>query len=137
MVCPYCANDTQVTNSRHQKRTNSVWRRRHCPNCGIVFTTHEKADLATSTVVMKQPNILEPLERDELFISVYESCKHRLTAQRDATALTDTIIGKIVKQQSADGVITMQDLLQITTEVLQYFDPVSGTYYRAYYGKNG
>lgn len=135
MVCPYCNHETQVSNSRHQKRTNSVWRRRCCTNCGIVFTTHEKADLATSTVVQKRAQVLEPLNRDKLFISIYESCKHRPTALQDARALTETIIARTLTSQSAEGIVTLASLTESVTQTLQNFDSVSATYYRAYYIK--
>lgn len=136
MVCTYCMNETQVTNSRHQKRANNVWRRRHCSSCDITFTTHEKADLATSSVVLKQSGALEPLSRDKLFISIYESCRHRATALPDAAALTDTVLGNILKQQSTKGSILLDDLLDTTQRALHHFDPVSATYYQAYFRKN-
>jgi len=102
----------------------------------MVFTTHEKADLATSSVVMKDPAKLEPLNRDKLFVSVYESCRHRPSALADAGALTDTILGQILKTQSDTGVITLHNLTDITLQILQNFDSVAATYYRAYFVQN-
>lgn len=132
MVCPYCNHDTQVTNSRHQKRSNSVWRRRHCTNCAAVFTTHEKPDLTTLTTIRKRTGTFEPLSRDRLFISIYESCRHRPNALNEATALCETILSNIIMLQK-DGQIEASALEQVTGDILERFDAVAGTYYRAYF----
>jgi transcriptional regulator NrdR family protein len=89
MVCVYCGSETKVTNSRHQKRTNQVWRRRQCLKCTALFTTEEKTD-HTSLWKVKKNNeeTLVAFSRDKLFLSIYKSCEHRLNALADAASLT-------------------------------------------------
>src|SRR5664279_3068123 len=94
MVCVYCGNDTQVTNSRLQKRNNAVWRRRTCKECSATITTLERIDLETAVMVVDE-SVHTPFSRDKLFISIYNSCKHRKSAQADASGLTDTIISRL------------------------------------------
>lgn len=131
MVCIYCAGKTSVTNSRAQKRNNSTWRRRACDDCGATVTTIERTDLETAvTVVDKKAS--RPFSRDKLLISIFESCKHRKTAQKDASSLTDTILGRLYPLISA-GAISKDDIRETTGRVLARFDEAAGVHYRAYH----
>lgn len=131
MVCIYCGSDTQVVNSRHQKRVNQVWRRRKCAACGAIFSTTEGANTSQALSVQKS-NGLEPFSRDMLFISVYDSLRHRKTAQADATALTNTIISTLTPL--ADNAVIDRDVITtVTTTVLQRFDKPAATSYRAFH----
>ncbi len=95
MNCVYCGHDTQVTNSRLQKRSNGVWRRRHCATCNSVFTSIEMVDLAQSVRFSTGKGNLVPFQRDKLFLSIYESCRHRPDASTSAAALTQTVLTKL------------------------------------------
>ena len=131
MVCIYCSSETRVVNSRHQKRTNKVWRRRTCLNCGTTFTSLEGVDLRGSITVrhMKQ---LQPFERDKLFLSVHDSLKHRKTAQSDSTGLTDTIIS-LLYPHMRHAIVEKTDIIEITLKVLKRFDKVAATHYQAFH----
>lgn len=130
MVCIYCANKTAVINSRRQKRSNKIWRRRQCLKCKAVFTTSESVDLDKSLVI-KSDSQYKPLKRDKLFVSVYDSLRHRKTALNDATALTDTIINRLYAKHSAQ--IEKADVIKISSEVLKKFDKAGYVYYSAYH----
>ena len=130
MNCIFCAGDTKVTNSRPQKRTNSVWRRRECKDCGAIFTSEEHLDFAGS--IMVRGTDLEPFSRDILFVSIHDSLKHRKTATQDATALTDTIIQQVLHELTSPE-ISKSALAQKTCAVLARFDPVAETHYRAFH----
>lgn len=132
MVCIYCQSETQVTNSRPQKRTNSVWRRRHCLNCHTVFSTEEHVDMTKSIVVRKAPEQLEAFQRDVLFISVYVSVRHRKSALTDATGLTDTITSKILILQR-NGIVETADIIRCTYDTLRLFDEAAAVHYQAYH----
>lgn len=131
MVCIYCGNDTKVTNSRHQKSLNQVWRRRRCLSCGNDFTTHEIAALETSWVVSNKSQ-LEPFSADLLFVSIYEACKHRTTAVSDARGLLGTIIGLLDKK--TDGATLQRaQIIGTALEVLERFDKTAAAVYGAYH----
>jgi transcriptional repressor NrdR len=131
MVCIYCSSKTRVTNSRRQARTRSVWRRRSCLACGGIFTTIESVDFATSLLVHKSDKTTPaPFSRDILFASILASCNHRPAAIHDASALTDTIIKKVLQRGQAD--ITLSELTNLTHDVLTRFDAFAATYYKNY-----
>ena len=131
MVCVYCSSETRVTNSRHQKRSNRVWRRRTCLSCGTTFTSLEAADLSGS-ITVKSHKQLEAFHRDKLFMSVYDSLKHRKTALSDATELTDTIIGYL-QPYMKDVTIQKQTIIFLTLQSLRRFDKVAATHYEAFH----
>jgi transcriptional repressor NrdR len=131
MVCIYCGSETQVTNSRHQKRANQVWRRRKCVNCGAIFSTLEGVNTSQALSVQKK-NGLEPFSRDTLLITVYDSLRHRKTALQDATALTSTIISTLTPL--ADNAVIDRDVIvTVTITILQRFDKPAATHYQAFH----
>ena len=131
MVCVYCQSKTRVINSRLQKKSNKVWRRRFCPVCKETFTSIEALqDL--SFVISDVNTSPKPFSRDNLFVSIYLSCGHRTNPINDATALTDTIVSKLLSSIK-EGCIAKTDLLTTTVSVLGNFDPIATTSYRAYY----
>ena len=141
MVCMYCGDDTQVVNSRLQRRSNQIWRRRKCRACRAVFSSLEAVDFTTSLSLATSQNIgssgkvktrLQPFSRDILFVSILDSCRHRKTAVGDATALTSTILGRILPLIH-DGVIDRNDLIVIVAETLKRFDKAAHVYYAAYH----
>src|SRR5665213_2074944 len=130
MVCIYCQSRTRVTNSRLQKKSNKVWRRRFCPKCKNTFTSIEALhDLSFIVSDTNDPNWSpKPFSRDNLFVSIYLSCGHRTNPVNDATALTDTVVAKLLSTVT-DGSILKTDLLTIAESVLERFDPVASTSY--------
>ena len=131
MLCIYCKSDTKVINSRPQKRTNRVWRRRTCMACGTTFTSTEAVDLSGS-VTVRDAEALQPFQRDKLFMSVYDSLKHRKTALQDATGLTDTVISKLYPLMQ-DAKLVRSDIISVTIEVIKRFDKAAATHYIAFH----
>ena len=132
MVCIYCGQETGVSNSREQKRLNQVWRRRKCQGCGAIFTTVEAAAREQAFVVKSGAKHSQPFSRDKLFISIYESVKHRPTALSDAGALTDTVIGKLLRT-NVEGVVQCADIVDLTNAILKRFDRAASVHYTAYH----
>lgn len=131
MVCVYCAHDTRVVNSRPQKRLNRVWRRRTCTNCGATFTSTEAVDLSGS-ITIRNKKQLQAFQRDKLFMSIYDSLKHRKTALSDATGLTDTIVSQLYPLMT-DAVLEKAAITEVTSVVLLRFDKVAATHYQAFH----
>lgn len=132
MVCIYCGHDTQVINSRLQKRPNQVWRRRKCLECGAIFSTHEAATYETAWRVKVADNTLAPFVRNKLLIALHKSLEHRPSALDDATALTDTIMGKLLKIAN-NGLILASDITKVSYDVLRRFDTAAAISYRAFH----
>ncbi len=121
MVCIYCGSTTQVTNSRHQKRANFVWRRRKCLNCQAVITSIEKPDLITSLVVTKKDGHMEPFYEEKLFVSVLKSLEHRKNYTVQARSLTDTAVTKLI-QRIKRPQLTTSEIAQVVSDVLKHYD---------------
>src|SRR5271170_5351433 len=132
MVCVHCGQHTQVSNSRHQKRLNQVWRRRYCSQCGTLFTTQETPDYAAVWAVRGKTDGLRPFSRDKLFLSLYKSCQHRPTALSDAGGLADTIISKL-PVHLVDGTVASSDIARVTEVALSRFDMAASVHYQAFH----
>ncbi len=131
MVCIYCSNETGVVNSRHQKKLNRVWRRRTCTNCAATFTSSEAIDLSGS-IMVRNVSQLQPFERDKLFMSIYDSLKHRKSALKDATGLTDTVISHLYPYMQ-DGAIQRSLIIENVITVLERFDKPAAVHYKAFH----
>jgi len=131
MVCIYCHSPSQVVNSRLQRRSNNIWRRRKCISCGSVFTSIESAVLETNLMVSRK-KLLTPFNRDALYISIYESCKHRPKSISDASALTQTVLDILTKIRHG-AIVERNDIVKTTADVLQRFDTTAATIYAAYH----
>jgi transcriptional repressor NrdR len=132
MVCIHCHGDTQVTNSRPQKRNNQIWRRRQCLRCKSIFSTHESADFPSIWRVRGVTGSLEPFSRDKLLVSLFVSLQHRKTALKDAGALADTVISKL-SDHVTDAVISGQAIAQVAQVALNRFDKAASTHYGAFH----
>lgn len=129
MNCPYCKSDSKVSNSRPTAKGTQIWRRRTCKSCGQIWTTQEVIDLTTSHQVTSQNNHSEPFSRDKLFLSIKDACAHRKSALADATALTDTVLSQVLRQNTT--VLSEQQLIDITNSVITRFDKTASAVYRA------
>lgn len=137
MVCPYCSHELAVTNSRPQKSRNQIWRRRLCKACGAIFTSVEALDLTKALVVAihdtrgNKPELV-PFDRDKLFISLYESLRHRPAAASDARGLCDTLTAHIIKS-AENGHIDSRTIIKLALSTLQKFDAAAAIHYAAFH----
>lgn len=133
MVCIYCGTETEISNTRNQKRTNTKWRRRNCPKCKAVLTTIEAFDLSKAiSVTSNKSSQSTPFLRDKLLLSVYNCCKHLDNPLQTATDLSNTVISKLLPQV-ADACLSDLQIRQTVAEVLSNFDKPAHTQYCAYH----
>lgn len=132
MVCIYCGSPTKVANSRPQKRLLQVWRRRLCTKCGALFTTNEAVELGGSLVVRAGSGKLSPFSRDTLFVSILRAVGHRARPIEDASALTATIIAKLL-HSTHEAAVAPADIVRLTAQTLERFDAAAAVQYRAYH----
>lgn len=118
-------------NSRHQKKLNRVWRRRTCLNCGTTFTSSESVDLSGS-ITVRDIRRLEPFQRDKLFMSIFDSLKHRKTAVSDATGLTDTVITQLYPLMQ-NAVVDKGQVVEAVIVILKRFDKAAAVHYTAFH----
>jgi transcriptional repressor NrdR len=135
MVCIYCGGDTQVINSRLQKRQNQTWRRRKCLDCLAVFSTHETASFEDSWRVKTEEGSLKPFWRDKLLLSIHKSCEHRPDSIEAASSLTGTVLS-LLRQQTDKGLLEATNIALTAYEVLKNFDKVAAVHYQAFHLTN-
>jgi len=132
MVCIHCGANSKVTNSRPHRRNQLIWRRRQCLNCGRIWSSYETSDPSTLIVVKSKDDQLVPFDRDKLFVSIYNSCQHRVQPIKDTSALCATIMPAVYKAQ-VDGVIGHQQLIHIVAQTLSRFDQAATVHYQAFH----
>ncbi|HSH56312.1 MAG TPA: hypothetical protein VK983_05850 [Candidatus Limnocylindrales bacterium] len=121
-----------VVNSRPQKRSNSVWRRRKCLRCQAVFSTIEQVDYEKTWVVQYQDGRLSAFLRDKLFVSIFKSCQHRPTALTDALGITATVITQAA-HKIQHGTISASELALLCHQALSHFDQPAAIHYQAFH----
>lgn len=136
MVCIYCGQKTTVINSRLQKRTNLTWRRRECLECGSIITTIEQPLWSQTLAVRSSSGTTSNFIPEKLFLSIYESLKHRPAPITDAKHLLQTVISKI-SQSASNGVIESRVITNTTLVALNRFDKTASTHYRAFHKLDG
>lgn len=120
MVCVYCGGETEVTNSRKQKRSNQVWRRRRCEACSAIFTSHEALDLS-SALMVSSGGSTKPFLVDMLFTEVLLALQDRKDCYVAAREVTSTVISQLFKPP-AEAVIEAKQISETTSKVLKRLD---------------
>ncbi len=117
MYCPHCnADNDRVLDSRACEDGRAIRRRRYCNQCGRRFTTYERVERLTLTVV-KKDLVREPFLREKIERGIERACWKRpisserileLVAQVESDMQTDydseipsSVIGRIVMHHLA------------------------------------
>ncbi len=131
MVCPFCESaDTNVINSRNKAKLSRVWRRRKCNGCLKVFTTNETPNY-DQLVVTKRNGHTERFSYSKLFISVWRACEALPKTTEVASALTETILTKTIKE-SQGGAIATEQIGTLASQVLQRYNASAFVRYASY-----
>lgn len=90
MRCPFCQHsDTDVLDTRKLNEGEMVRRRRKCRSCGRRFTTYERVEAVSMTVVKKDGE-REPYDREKIMRGVRTACYRRpIAAQRMEQLVND------------------------------------------------
>jgi transcriptional repressor NrdR len=89
--CPSCRHpDTKVIDSRQAHDGAAIRRRRACPECSYRFTTFERVEGATLTVV-KSGGRAEPFDRSKIVAGVLAASKGRPIHQTAVEALAEDV----------------------------------------------
>lgn len=77
MRCPFCGSfEDQVIDSRPQDHSSTIRRRRECVECHRRFTTYERLE-ETSLSVVKSDQRREPFDRKKIWEGVTRACDKR------------------------------------------------------------
>lgn len=90
MRCPFCQHaDTDVLDTRKLNDGEMVRRRRKCRACGRRFTTYERVESVSLTVVKKDGE-REPYDREKIMRGVRTACYRRpISAQQIEQLVND------------------------------------------------
>lgn len=91
MRCPYCQHqETDVLDTRKLNEGEIIRRRRKCRTCGRRFTTYERVESVSLTVVKKDGK-REPYDREKLMRGVRTACYRRPVAVRQMEQLVNDV----------------------------------------------
>jgi transcriptional repressor NrdR len=122
MRCPWCGNpEDKVVDSRAAEGGASIRRRRECLGCGRRFTTFERVEAVTLTVV-KRDGAKEPFDRDKVAAGVMKAIKNR--------PVTGDQVGRLVeraeeKLRRRGPVVTTQEVGLEVLSLLGRLDDVA------------
>jgi transcriptional repressor NrdR len=95
MRCPWCGDpDDKVVDSRAAEGGASIRRRRECLGCGRRFTTFERVEEVTLTVV-KRDGAKEPFDRDKVALGVMKAIKNRPVTAEQVGRLVERVEDKL------------------------------------------
>jgi transcriptional repressor NrdR len=96
MRCPFCQNpDTDVVDTRKLNDGEMIRRRRRCRACGRRFTTYERVETVSLTVVKKDGE-REPYEREKLMRGVRTACYRRPVSAQQMEQLVNDVEAAIM-----------------------------------------
>jgi transcriptional repressor NrdR len=96
MRCPFCQHpDTDVVDTRKLNEGEVIRRRRKCRTCGRRFTTYERVETVSLTVVKKDGE-REPYEREKIVRGVRTACYRRPVSARQMEQLVNDVEAAIM-----------------------------------------
>ncbi|MCS6840797.1 MAG: transcriptional regulator NrdR [Roseiflexus sp.] len=96
MRCPYCQHpESDVIDTRRLHNGEMIRRRRKCEACGRRFTTYERVETVSITVVKKNGE-REPYDREKLMRGVRTACYRRPVPAQALEALANDIEAELM-----------------------------------------
>jgi transcriptional repressor NrdR len=119
MRCPYCQHsDSDVIDTRKLNSGESIRRRRKCPSCGKRFTTYERVESVSLTVVKKNGE-REPYDREKMMRGVRTACYRRPVSAQHLEQFANDVEAALMAldepevASSTIGDIVMRDLREL------------------------
>ncbi len=132
MRCPYCDHDdSRVTDSRSVER--GIRRRRECLQCQSRFTTYERVDHSSMTIVKKDKR-RESFDREKLLKGIRTACQKRPLPTGAIDKMVDDIEAEL--QRTGRSEISSSALGELVMEKLLLLDHIAyirfASVYRAF-----
>ena len=123
MKCPYCGEqENKVTDSREAKDGTEIRRRRECLGCERRFTSYERVDDVTATVV-KRDGSRERFDREKLLTGLLRACEKRPVPRKDLIALVDGVEYKVATCENKE--MSSKEIGNCVISELRYLDQVA------------
>lgn len=102
MRCPYCQFvDSKVIDSRELNEGSTIRRRRECLSCGLRYTTYERVESVSLTVVKKDGR-REEYDRRKLMDGVRKACTKRPISAEQLETMVNEIEGELFRLNVAE-----------------------------------
>ncbi len=133
MICIKCTSqNTNVVNSRLQKKTSLVWRRRQCAHCKSVFTTHETPRPNEYYLVHSSKETTpRPYNLGRLVISIGECFSHDPERGKETAIWLAQSVERQIATFSEDELVTSSIIAHLTHTTLKRYDAVAAVQYAA------
>lgn len=130
MICINSSHEpTKVINSRANKKTPVVWRRRQGIWSGVTFTTYERPALAENKHIQLSDGNYETFNLGKLILSIAAAFAHNeQSAQYDSLWLAQTVEDQLSMDQAP---LTKTAITLATHGVLKRFDELAAMQYAA------
>lgn len=131
MICPNCQHTkTEVTNSRTKKVSASVWRRRKCATCKLLFTTYETLEMHNLYKVKKDKSLVA-FSKVRLLLSLLGVLEYTGHEPEDAYWLTETVMVTLSSTYSPLSPLQISNIAYIAYNTLVAYDELAGRAYAA------
>lgn len=102
MRCPFCQHpDSDVIDTRKLNGGESIRRRRKCASCGKRFTTYERVESVSLTVVKKNGE-REPYDREKIMRGVRTACYRRPVSAQQLEALANDVETELMSRDEQE-----------------------------------
>jgi len=123
MRCPYCAHgESDVLDTRRLDDASAIRRRRRCAQCGKRYTTYERVETVSITIVKKNGE-REPYERDKLLRGVMTACYRRPVSAQRIDQLINDIESELLSSNEHE--VTSRYVGDVTMRLLRDVDEVA------------
>ena len=133
MLCPICQHtNSRVLESRSAESGKSIRRRRECMNCQHRFTTYERIEFVTVTVI-KRVNKKESFGKSKLLRGIIRSCEKTGIEVSQLEAIVNEI--EIELQGRSQREITSAEIGEIVLSKLSVISEVAYIRFASVYRK--
>jgi transcriptional repressor NrdR len=123
MRCPFCrADNDRVIDSRAGDEGDSIRRRRECLACRRRFTTYERIERQSLTVV-KKGGIRDPFDRDKLKRGLAKACWKRPVTAEDIESVVAALEAELYGTYESE--VPSQVIGERLMELLKSLDQVA------------
>lgn len=130
MKCPQCKyEDSRVVESRSTLTGDAIRRRRECLRCGHRFTTYERLERSSVTMVRKKDGRREAFKRDKILAGLARSCDKLNVSLESLELIVSTIESQLVDK----GEISSHELGNMVMTELKKISDVAYVRFAAVY----
>lgn len=136
MICINCFEpSTCVINSRPRAKQASVWRRRRCRACEVVFTTTEAPLVGDALEIIYGDGSSESFSLPRLTVSFAGLLTHhKEKAADEGYWLSQTVYQILIERGNGGQAIPLHEFVTTAHKVLERFDALAGLQYAAQHG---